>query len=289
MASVKHRRLYPSIMEDMIVDLQTFAKENAINHRFVGGISYGGLLNDKTTYEIDVLKREVRLKKHNQLTLLRNDGTVRDIDLIFLTQNQTKITKLKEYVRELKWKTRNKISFTPSISIEGVRQIAGKQTTGQFFQYVTEIGVKKGQYYLMFDEIKEKISPDSLEPWTVILEDGVSYTTRNPLADYYAYQFRSPSGVKQKDVDKVKLLKKLSAQVLKEGAKKSIPYNSKQYYQPWQQYIRKLQRSTLPAVLSKRAILAWYWQTIGTSFSHGKGVLGKAIFGIFNTLTRNRL
>ena len=289
MASAKHRKLYPSIMEEMIVDLQTFGKENGINHRFVGGISYGGLLNEKTSYSIDVLKREVRLKKHNQLTLLRDDGTVRDIDLIFLTQNQTKITKLKEHVRELKWKTRNKISFTPSISIEGVRPIADRQKTGQFFQYVTEIGVKKGQYYLMFDEIKEKISNDSLEPWTLILESGVSYTTRSPLADYYAYQFRSPSGIKQKDVEKVKLLKKLSAQVIKEGAKNSLAYNSKQYYQSWQQYIRKLQRSTLPAVLSKRAILAWYWQTIGTSFSHGTGLLGMEVFGIFNTLTRNRL
>jgi len=276
-------------MEDMIMDLESFSNENGINHRFVGGISYGGLLNEKTTFGIDVLKREVTLKKHNQLTLLRDDGTVRDIDVIFLTQNQNKVTKLKEHVRELKWRTRNKISFTPSISIEGVRLIDEKQKSGKFFQYVSEIGFKKGQHYLMFDEIKEKISADSLEPWTVVLENGVRYTTRNPLADYYAYQFRSPSGVKQKDIDKVKLLKKLSSQVIKEGVKNSVFFNSKQYYQSWQQYIRKLQRSTLPAVLSKRAILAWYWQTIGTSFSHGKGVLGKALFGIFNTLTRNRL
>ena len=273
----------------MIVDLEFFGNQNGINHRFVGGISYGGLLNDKTTYSINVSKREITLKKHNQLTLLRDDGTVRDIDLIFLTQNQNKIMKLKEHVRELKWKTRNKISFTPSISIEGVRSIDDKQKTGQFFQYVSEIGIKNGQYYLMFDEIREKISIDSLEPWTVILENGLRFTTRNPLADYYAYQFRSPSGIKQKDVEKVKLLKKLSVQMVKEGVANSIYYNSKQYYQSWQQYIRKLQRSTLPAVLSKRAILAWYWQTIGTSFSHGKGVLGKAIFGIFNTVTRNRL
>jgi len=289
MASATARKLYPTIMEDMIMDLESFSNENGINHRFVGGISYGGLLNEKTTFGIDVLKREVTLKKHNQLTLLRDDGTVRDIDVIFLTQNQNKVTKLKEHVRELKWRTRNKISFTPSISIEGVRLIDEKQKSGKFFQYVSEIGFKKGQHYLMFDEIKEKISADSLEPWTVVLENGVRYTTRNPLADYYAYQFRSPSGVKQKDIDKVKLLKKLSSQVIKEGVKNSVFFNSKQYYQSWQQYIRKLQRSTLPAVLSKRAILAWYWQTIGTSFSHGKGVLGKALFGIFNTLTRNRL
>lgn len=289
MASVNRRKLYPTIMEEMIADLESFGNQNGINHRFVGGISYGGLLNDKTTYSIDVLKREITLNKHNQPTLLRDDGTVRDIDLIFLTQNQSKIIKLKEHVRDLKWKTRNKISFTPSISIEGVRSIDDKQKTGQFFQYVSEIGIKKGQHYLMFDEIREKISVDSLEPWTVILENGLRFTTRNPLADYYAYQFRSPSGIKQKDVEKVKLLKKLSAQVAKEGVASAIYYNSKQYYLSWQQYIRKLQRSTLPAVLSKRAILAWYWQTIGTSFSHGKGVLGKAIFGIFNTVTRNRL
>lgn len=289
MPTANQHKLYPTIMEEMIVDLEKFCQEHRINHRFVGGISYGGLLNEKTTCTIDVLKREIRLSKHNPLTLLRDDGTVRDIDLIFLTRNQNEIAKLKEFVRNLKWKTRNKISFTPSISIEGVRPIDEGKKTGQFFQYVTEIGVKNGQHYLMFDEIKEKITDESLEPWTVVLEGGVRYTTRNPLADYYAYQFRSPSGVKQKDIEKVKLLKKLSSQIIKDGQNNAVMYNSKQYFQSWQQYIRKLQRSTLPAVLSKRAILAWYWQTLGTSFSHGKGLLGKAIFGLYNTLTRNQL
>lgn len=289
MVATQQHKLYPAIMEEMVLDLEEFCKTNHINHRFVGGISYGGLLNDKTTYLINVPNREIQLKKHNPVTLLREDGTVRDIDLIFLTQNQTDIKKLKEYVRDLKWKTRNKISFTPSISIEGVRQINEKEKAGQFFQYVTEIGIKNGRYFLMFDEVKEGITVESLEPWSVVLENGVRYTTRNPLADYYAYQFRSPSGVKQKDIDKVKLLKKLSSQVVKEGLKNSVAYNSKQYYQSWQQYIRKLQRSTLPAVLSKRAILAWYWQTLGTSFAHGKGLLGKAIFGLYNTVTRNQL
>ena len=289
MSAAQQHKLYPAIMEEMVLDLELFCKNNDINHRFVGGISYGGLLNDKTVYTIDISNRKIELKKHNPVTLLRDDGTVRDIDIIFFTQNQSDIKKLKEYVRELKWKTRNKISFTPSISIEGVRQIKEKGKAGQFFQYVTEIGVKNGHYFLMFDEVKEAITVESLESWTVVLEGGVCYTTRNPLADYYAYQFRSPSGVKQKDIEKVRLLKKLSSQEVKEGLKHSVAYNSKQYYQSWQQYIRKLQRSTLPAVLSKRAILAWYWQTLGTSFAHGKGLLGKAIFGLYNTLTRNQL
>ncbi len=289
MPPANQHKLYPTIMQEMILDLESFGKDNDINHRFVGGISYGGLLNERTTHSINIAKREIQLEKHNPLTLLRDDGTVRDIDLIFLTQNQSDIKKLKEFVRTLKWKTRNKISFTPSISIEGVRPINDKDKTGQFFQYVTEIGIKNGRYYLMFDEVKEAITAESLEPWTVILEDDVRYTTRNPIADYYAYQFRSPSGVKQKDIEKVKLLKKLSAHVVKEGLKNSVAYNSKQYFQSWQSYIHKVQRSTLPSVLSKRAILAWYWQTLGTSLSHGKGVVGKAIFGLFNTLTRNRL
>ncbi len=289
MAPAKSQSSFPSVMEEMVQQIEEFGKQHHISHRFVGGISYGGLLNDRTTYTIDVLNREVYLKRHNPLTLLREDGTVRDLDLIFLTQNQTEIRRLKEFIRELKWKTRNKISFTPSISIEGVRSIDDKTKTEQFFQYVTEIGLKNGRYYLWFDEIKEKISAESLEAWTVVLENGMRYTTRNPLADYYAYQFRSPSGVKLKDIEKVKLLKKLSNAVIKEGLAVSITYTSKRYYQPWQSFIRKLQKSTLPAVLSKRAILAWYWETLGTSFAHGKGVLGKILFGIFNTVTRNRL
>ncbi len=276
-------------MEDMLKEIEEYGREHGIQHRFVGGVSYGGLLNERTSYAVDPLNHEVRLKKHNHLTLLREDGTVPDIDLIFFTQNQSEINKLKEFIRELKWKTRNRISFTPSISIEGIRVLHEKNTKGQFFQYVTEIGIKNNQYYLFFDEIKEKISAESLEPWTVVLEDGTRYITRNPIADYYAYQFRSPSGVKQKDIEKVKLLKKLAAEVVKEGLEHSIVYNSKQYYQPWSNYIKKLQKSTLPAVLSKRAILAWYWQTLGTPLSHGKGVVGKAIFGIFNTITRHRL
>ena len=289
MVGLKAQKTYPAVMEDMLKEIEEYGKNHAIQHRFVGGVSYGGLLNDSTTCMVDPLNHEVRLKKHNQLTLLREDGTVRDIDLIFFTQNQTEIRKLKEFIKELKWKTRSQISFTPSISVEGMRTFNDKDKRGQFFQYVTEIGIKNNQYYLLFDEIKEKISAESLEPWTVVLENGTRYTTRNPIADYYAYQFRSPSGVKQKDIEKVKHLKKLAAEVVREGLKHSIGYNSKQYYQPWSNYINKLQKSTLPAVLSKRAILAWYWQTLGTPLAHGKGFIGKAIFGIFNTITRHRL
>ena len=91
MSAAQQHKLYPAIMEEMVLDLELFCKNNDINHRFVGGISYGGLLNDKTVYTIDISNRKIELKKHNPVTLLRDDGTVRDIDIIFFTQNQSDI------------------------------------------------------------------------------------------------------------------------------------------------------------------------------------------------------
>jgi hypothetical protein len=284
--NIKTTEVYAQVMRSMIADIEQFCVKNNIDHRFVGGVSYGGLLNKTTTYDIDIVNRTVHLKNHNTLALLREDGTVKDIDFIFLTTSSSDILKLKKFTNRLKWNTRLKISFTPSISFEGPLPFIGSTIPGQFFQYVTEIGVKNGQYYLVFENIVQAISHASLEPWTLILEEGMSYTTRNPIADYYAYQFRSPSGVKPKDIEKLIHLKKLVRAVEKAGRAVHVNYRSADYFKPWQKYIETLTESTFPSVQSKRAITSWYWSTWGTNFAHGKGITGKILLGLYNLVSR---
>lgn len=279
---------YGTVMKEMILTIENYCRRNKIDHRFVGGISYGGLLNDKTSYRIDVQKKVIHLTRNNPLFLLREDGTVRDIDFIFLVTDPKKIVPLKKFVNETKWRTRLKISFTPSISFEGPVVFEDDHIPQQFLQYVTAIGFKKGQYYLVFDKIRQPIPIKSLESWSVELEDGTRYTTRSPIADYYAYQFRAPSGVKPKDVDKVARLKKLAHAVAAEGKKYSINYESKEYYGLWKRYVNSLQKSRLPSVQSKRMVLTWYWSTIGTRLAHGKGIVGKTLLALFNLITRIR-
>ncbi len=277
---------YNEVIRRMIGDIEVFCQEHTIDHRFVGGVSYGGLLNKQTAYTIDITNRTIKLRSHNPLVLLRPDGTVRDIDIVYLTQDSAAIVKLKSYINKLKWDTRRTISFTPSVSFEGPVSFIGHTISSQFLQYVTEIGVKNGAYYLVFDQVVQSISYASLEPWTLVLADGTRYTTRNPIADYYAYQFRSPSGIKPKDVEKLVYLKKLADAVTKEGKKYHIDYRSAQYYGPWKLYIKNLSRSTLPSVQSKRKITHWYWSTFGTQFAHGRGLLGKTLLGFYNLVVR---
>jgi hypothetical protein len=81
-------------------------------------------------------------------------------------------------------------------------------------------------------------------------------------------------------------LKKIADAVVAAGKKRGIDYMSNEYYGPWQTYIDKLKHSTLPSVRSKRFITRLYWQTIGTTLAHGRGI-GKPIFAIFNFFTRH--
>lgn len=273
-----------TVVRNMVKAIEDYGRSNGLDHRFVGGISYGGLLADETSYKIDIVKRTVRLAGHNPLLLLRPDKSVRDIDLILCSYHPEKIAPLKRFLNKLKWQVRIKLGFTPPVSFEGL--VPYGSTPQGLMQYVTTMQVRDDEILLVFDKIRQPVSHVSLEPWTVILEDGTSYTTRNPIADYYAYQFRSPAGVKPKDINKLIHLKKLTDTIVEAGHKKGIDYMSDEYYGPWQEYINKLENSTLPSVRSKRFLTQLYWKTIGTTLAHGKGI-GKPIFAIFNFFTRH--
>lgn len=275
-----------AILPHMIREIEAFCKEHGIDHRFVGGVSYGGLLNEKTSYAINIKNRTIKLKNYTPLHLMRPDESVRDIDIILLTQDPAKIWILRKFLNALKWKTRTQLSFTPPISFEGIFPLKGRQTG--ILEYVTTIRSDGDDLYLAFDKIRQKIPRLSLEPWTVILNSQLSFTTRNPIADYYAYQFRSPAGVKPKDITKLIHLKKLVDSILEYGKKDGIDYMSDEYFRTWQEYVDELQRSTIPSVQSKRLITRLYWNTIGTTFAHGKGIIGKAVFSLFNLFNRLR-
>lgn len=268
----------------MVKAIEDYGQDNGIDHRFVGGISYGGLLNEKTTYDIDIQGRTIKLTGHNPLLLLRPDKSVRDIDLILCSYHPDKTAPLKRFLNKLKWQVRIKLGYTPPISFEGLMPYGS--TPQGLLRYVTTMQVRDADIYLVFDKIRQQITHASLEPWHVVLEDGTTYTTRNPIADYYAYQFRSPAGVKPKDITKLIHLKKLTDALIAAGHKKGIDYASDDYYGPWQEYINKLENSTLPSVRSKRFLTQLYWKTIGTTLAHGKGI-GKPIFAIFNFFTRH--
>jgi len=242
------------------------------------------LLNETTTFSIDVKSRRIAVKNHNPLKFLRADKSVRDIDFILCTYQPEKIADLKRFLNKLKWQVRLKLGYTAPISFESAAPY-GTRPSG-LMRYVTTLQVKNEVPYLVFDRITHQIPPRSLEAWTVRLEDGTEYTTRNPIADYYAYQFRSPAGVKPKDIEKLIRLKVLVDAMVAEGKKNGIDYFSDEYYASWKEFIDTLESSAILSIRSKRFLTQLYWNTVGTTFAHGKGI-GKPIFAIFNFFTRH--
>ena len=271
-------------LEYMIAAIEKYAQLNGVDHRFVGGVSYGGLLDNNTTYTVDIQKKTIQLHNHHAFEFVRADGSVRDIDLILLNQNAEVIDNFSQYIQSLKWDIKQKLHILPPISFEGV--FKKREKPPGLLEYVTTLHSSSDNYFLVFDKVAQQISTTSLEPWTVQLENGLSYTTRNPIADYYAYQFRSPAGIKPKDVKKILNLSKLVDTMLEKGRRKKINYMDAEHYGPWLEFIYRLERSTDPSVQRKRAITRWYWSTLGTAFSHGRGIAGGGALAIFNLLNR---
>lgn len=222
-------------MKLALSQIEDFCRRHRINHRFVGGVAYTGWLNSKTSWTIDKKSKTLRFKNSNNLDARRNDGTRRDIDLIILNPSQ-KINKLMaEFIR-------SHPEFPP-VSIEPV--ILEDTPQSIFPQFVTAIKKINNDYYFSFDEILEKISLKSLEPWKLKIDD-LEITVRHPYADYLAYHFRVPSGVKPKDRQKVDLLKKISL-----GLDTSE-------FRSWEVYVQKLSSKKL-----KKFMTGIYWNSIG--------------------------
>lgn len=275
-------------MDTIIRDIENYCNTHGIEHRFVGGVSYTGLINPSTRYTIDIDKRIIAFKKHNKLEALRTDGTVRDIDLIIFTPSKQKMKDLKQYIKRLKASFQDKEAF-PHISVEAaIYPSMGKLQT--MFQFVTSILVDEngewgtGNIYLTFDNIKQKIPWKSLERWKVKLENGLTYTVRHPYADYLVYHFRMPSGIKPKDKEKVQKIKQLLDETCLLGKQKGTDYESHEYYSSWVAYISKLHTSggwiKLKAFATKL-----YWDTIGTDIAHGKGPVSKFFLNFSNKFT----
>lgn len=255
--------------EYIITTIEEYCVKHNLNHRFVGGVSFGGLVNENTSADIDNDSKTIKLINHNKETLLRSDKTVRDIDIIFFCEDRTKLTKFAAFIKRLEKEAKNKTQF-PDISYEPtIYPSFGKRNP--FAQFVTALEVdKKNHLFLTFDDVQQQISWESVEPWKVVLENSVQFTVRNPIADYYAYLFRSPGGPKPKDEKKLKDLKKLADHMMKVGKKHDpvIDYASEIYYGSWQTYIDKLNKTENPVTNTKKFWLRVYWMTIGTLLAH---------------------
>ena len=266
--------------ENIISQIEQYALAHKLNHRFVGGVSFGGLLNEQTIADIFFDEHTIRLHKHNKNTFIREDKTIRDIDIILFCEDKKGINAFHHFLKNLKTTTLHPENF-PDVSVEPTLYPSlGKRNP--IAQFVTALEVDtKNNLFLTFEDITQQISWQSVEPWTVILENNFRFTVRNPIADYYAYLFRSPGGPKPKDIKKILHLKKLAETIISKGKEQqpAIDYLSKDYYGAWEAYIEKLHKTSNPLTNAKKFWIKLYWLTIGTPLAHNLSRYGSNFTG----------
>lgn len=264
---------------EAILGVQNLCKLYDLDHRFVGG-TLTDLINLRTKATFDFKERRMYLRDYNQPQMFRPDGTIKDMDLISFRRNSQAFDDGKEALGEKEQGVKKQGLPFPHISIEPIRIPANPRSP--VLQFVSGFETNDGDLFLTFDHIRQKIDPRTVEPWRVVLTDdfGVSFITLNPYAHALRYLMRVPSGMKRKDKEvkeengqfysKMSPYVELALRFAEEAEVQDIDIT--ELYAPWIEFIMKMRYDKALAIRVKRLATETYWDTIGTTLAHGRGI-----------------
>lgn len=270
----------------IVADVDSILTEHCLGHRFVGGI-LPDLLNLEAIRmaQIDPIGKRLFLSTHLNPKILRQDGTVKDLDIVTFSPDINRHKRALSNIAEKEKQAKKQGQPYPFVALEPTCY-PGKAKKSRLLEFVSSFVVdKNGQLYLKYDSIYEQITEKSVEKWTVRLSDNTTFTIFNPCAHALRYPMRGPGGIKKKDIkpipdpfaphgytNKISLLMSLSKRVQTEGLKYGIDYNSEEYYAPWKRFILKMLKHPDISTKTKGLIAKLYWDTFGTALAHGKGI-----------------
>lgn len=255
----------------IISSVENYCRQNNLDHRFVGG-TVTDLIGPQTTFEIDILNRKISLFNTNTLSMIRSDGSVKDMDLVVFTRNRKDFLRARKTfeLREAEAKAQNR-PF-PQVSVEAAYQQNWPRRS-RLKQFVSAFEFDQdGDISLAFGDTVQEIPVESIEPWTIDIDGQTQITALNPVAHRTCYDLRVPSGMKPKDVAKMPPIEKFAIEVIKEGLTKDIDYT--EMYANWWAYVEKLQKQPDLLTKVKGKITGFWWKTLGTAATHGKGPFG---------------
>lgn len=265
-----------------------------IDHRFVGG-TISDMLRPDTRMDINPEERTITLDPFNSPTMLRPDGTVKDVDLVCFGRNQSEIREAVSGFREIATEAKGLGLPCPYTSIESAKWVESGREEGTIFlrdwgkrlrQWVTAFEVQQDSnsgchLSLAIDPVRQEIPWRSVEPWR-IKAGNLTLTAFNPYTHWMCYWIRVPSGLKKKDLkqlpdygglSRITFLKKFAVAFV-EQLKEKTGVDIRGDYDPWWQYRQALAEAHDGLLPLKRTLEGVYWDSIGTAFSRGRGFLG---------------
>lgn len=272
---------YNTSMQDEVSDNQKFLEFlkkvqemcKELDFRLVGGALTNFITPQTTIASLDCKKRTLTLKNHAYPTKKRKDGSLVDVDMICFSDNFSQIASVKKILTEWERGEAKKGNPLPHIALEPAIHWKWQKNRNNIFQFVTGIDVDKtGKLYLSFDSLSEEIPWSTIEPWSIILENGMKLQTLNPYAHMLRYYMRMPSGLKPKDKEKMKKnLEPFVKEFLHQANSQGKDFEKE--YVSWNRFTHNLTTNQDTPIWIKASLTNLYWHTIGTTLAHGKGFL----------------
>jgi len=184
----------------IISEFEDYSREHKLQHLYVGG-AIADFEGKDTQVTFDHENMRVYLINHPEPSMIRSDGTVKDMDIILMTRDQEKIKAAREYFAQKAAEAKQLGLPYPQVSIESIYYPEGpNRKAWKQFVSAQEVDEQDNISYVL-GETSQQIPWETMAPWTYVLEDGTEITGRNPVAQAIAYSLRVPSGVKKKDLE----------------------------------------------------------------------------------------
>lgn len=175
-----------------------------VDYRVLGGIGIQAVL---TAEQINPAVKEIVLSPDAELSVIRENGTRRDIDMLICTSDREWIMEAKDIVTDA-------VGKELSVSVFGLRdRVNGPRR----WDFLTQRYIDKdsGDVFMRCDNIEEKLPESFLEPW-VVKSSQLNPVAQviSPAAQLVSYKTRSITGIRHKDREKVDRLSGLLAENL---------------------------------------------------------------------------
>lgn len=255
-------------------------QDSGVDHRFLGG-AVTNPVSLVTKVGIDTRQKKAVYQDIKPMSLVRHDGSIRDIDVIGFSANPDTYTEARRRFHEEAILAHKQGLPYPPISIEPISYLppSFKQ---KLLQFVSTIYVNSdGRLNLSFGEVNQVIPDETLAAWHITFPGGLELTSINPYGIPKRYAMRNASGLKRKDkaieeirdgiaYSKIDILTLIANSVTEQGLAQGVNYPA--MYKSWEDFIYNLQNHPDWLTAKKAAITKWYWDTIGTALAHGRGI-----------------
>lgn len=255
---------------DLLSKAEEILTGSSVNHRFVGGVIVGPI-TPQSTITINTTEKTAVLAKHTPLTLLRNDGTARDIDVIGFSPDPETYNQARRNFDQEAWIAKNHRRPYPSISIESTLY-PDWNPRNRLRQWVSTLDVDvSGKLHLTFGKVDQVIPWETMDPWKMSYDGGLELTTINPFGLTKRYEMRNASGIKRKDRSKISDLASVCESVRQQALDQGVDFAKD--FESWNQFIYNLQNHPDVLTRAKAVVTYLYWETVGTPIAHGRGLL----------------